>query len=713
MAVHVLEINQSKGKVIFTAVEMNGKLAKVRRVGWLLLILLTAVSLRLYDLAHIPPGLTHDEADHGITAWRVVNGVREIYFTIGYGREPFYDYSTAVLMSFLGPTYLAGRLTAVFFGLLLLAGMTVWVRRAYDNQTALLTAAGLAVGFWAVMTSRQALRSITLPALFVFAVCFFWLGLERSADRTWQTKRSETSRSPDFRSPLFRFMLAGLVLGITFYSYMPARILWLIFPALLGYVALVNRPLWRRVWQGTTLTLLVAAVLALPLFYYLVTNPTAETRIQELSRPLMAAAAGNLAPLWQNTRASLRLFTIEGDGAWRYNIPGRPFLLPVMGVLFYAGVGVASWQALRPLVTSNRAASRRALASFLALAWLVAGMAPVFVTGPELSVTRAIGMQPVLYLFPALALVALSELTVGQGRLYQSRLALWLALLLFAVTAVMTARDYFVTWANAPQVRVQYETTMVTAMHYLNENGAGAVAVSTNTPARYHSPAVAQMTLHNEAVHLRWFDARHSLLLPQGESSTVIIPGFTPLSPALAGYFESAVLAKSLELRQTDLDRPLDIYRVDSPALSAEWQSQFEEDVGDAIALPVNFGNAAEFLGYDLQTSSVTPGAQVTVATLWRVQRPVSDVRLFTHLLGSDGKPIAQADRLDVPGHAWRAGDLFIQLHQFQLPQSTAVGQYPLTVGLYTPADGRRLPVFVDGESNGDILHLNPLVVTQ
>jgi hypothetical protein len=577
----------------------------------------------------------------------------------------------------------------------------------------LLAAAGLAIGFWAVMTGGQELRSIPRPALLVFVVYFFWQGIERSADETWRTKKSETSRGPDFRSPLFRFMMAGFLLGITFYSYMPARILWLIFPALLGYIALVDRPLWRQVWQGAALTLLVAAVLALPLFYYLYTNPTAELRLKELSGPLTAVAAGNLEPLWQNTRASLRLFTVEGDSAWRYNVPGRPFLLPVMGVLFYAGVGVALWQVLRPLVTPNRVASRRALASFLALAWLVAGMTPVFVTGPELSITRAIGMQPVLYLFPALALVALSDLKLGQGRLYQNRLALWLPLLLFAATAVVTVRDYFVTWANAPPVRVQYETTMVTAIRHLNENGAGAVAVSTNTPARYHSPAVAQMTLHNEAVHLRWFDAQHSLLLPQGELSTVIIPGFTPLSPALAGYFESAVLAESLKLRQTDLDRPLDIYRVDSPALSAEWQSQFEEDVGDAIALPVNFGNAAEFLGYDLQTPSVTPGAQVTVATLWRVRRPVSDVRLFTHLLGSDGKPIAQADRLDVPGHAWQAGDLFIQLHQFRLPQNTAVGQYPLAVGLYTPVDDRRLPVFVNGEPNGDILHLNPLVVTR
>ncbi|MEJ2749477.1 MAG: hypothetical protein P8183_16470 [Anaerolineae bacterium] len=114
---------------------------------WLLLILLTAVFLRLYAITNAPPGLTHDEADHGITAWQIVNGMRGVYFTIGYGREPLYDYATAGLMALIGPTYLAGRVTAVYFSLIMIAGMAAWVRRAFDAPTALLTAAGLAVGF--------------------------------------------------------------------------------------------------------------------------------------------------------------------------------------------------------------------------------------------------------------------------------------------------------------------------------------------------------------------------------------------------------------------------------------------------------------------------------------------------------------------------------------------------------------------------------------
>ena len=107
----------------------------LRQVGWITLILLVAAALRLFALANnppemtgippgmtsIPPGMTHDEADHGLTAWEIVNGARALYFTVGYGREPLYDYATALLMAGTGPTILAARLTSVYFSLLLLS----------------------------------------------------------------------------------------------------------------------------------------------------------------------------------------------------------------------------------------------------------------------------------------------------------------------------------------------------------------------------------------------------------------------------------------------------------------------------------------------------------------------------------------------------------------------------------------------------------------
>jgi hypothetical protein len=100
----------------------------------------------------------------------------------------------------------------------------------------------------------------------------------------------------------------------------------------------------RRAWGGTAVTLLLAGVLAWPLLAYLRANPGAEIRIDELSTPLIAARQGDFSLLWANIKGGLAIFTFAGDTAWRYNIPERPLLGPVMGGLFYLGVGLALWQ---------------------------------------------------------------------------------------------------------------------------------------------------------------------------------------------------------------------------------------------------------------------------------------------------------------------------------------------------------------------------------
>lgn len=666
---------------------MGSETANTRRwLLWLLLILLVAAALRFAFLTDVPPGLTHDEADHGITAVSILqDGVRDIYFTIGYGREPLFDYATAVLMAILGPNVLAGRTTAVLFSLVMIAGMAFWVRRAYDGRVALLTTAGLAVGFWPLMSARQMLRSVALPALFVLAVYCFWRGIERlTPDRDAAAPR-----------PTVPFLLAALFLGLTFYTYIPARALWLVFPLLLGYWLLVDRPLARRAWPWVLLMLGVTAVIAAPLLLYVyVTHPGAEQRIAGLSAPLTAALAGEFGPLLANIAGGLQIVTFAGDTAWRYNIAGRPLLLPLMGILFYAGLLVAAWRLLQ---RGSAAARRTGSASFLALSWLAIGFAPVLITGPELSMTQAMGAQPVVYLFPALALGQVLQLKIGAGRLGESAWGMALLAALFALTAVFTIRDYFVTWANAPEVRVQYESTLVAALDYLEQHGRPVAAISSITPDRFHSPALATLVTGGNAGNLRWFDARGALLLPAVDESLLLVPGFTPPEPALSRYV-TAVPVETLPLRPTDLDRPLAVYALDAQTLS-QARTGF-------TAVDAPFGDALTLRGYDLQTPQAAPGDEIVLATLWQVHAPLPDAVLFTHVQGADGLPLAQADLLSAPGAMWRPGDWFIQMHRITLPQEIAPGRYPLAVGVATPAGGR-LPL----EDGADLLRITDLEI--
>ncbi len=677
-----------------------------KRYGWLLLILLAASSLRLFGLTDVPPGLTHDEADHGLDAWGVVTGVRPIYFTVGYGREPFFDYATAGLMSFLGPTYLAGRLTAVYLSLILIAGTYAWASHAFGHKSALLTAAGLAVGFWAVMTGRQALRSIALPTLFVLAVYFYWRALEKSGGEDPGNKVAARWPLSHLQRPIVFSLVAGLFLGLTFYTYIPARLLWLVFPIMLLFLALFDRSRFKCVWPGTALMLLIAAGIAAPLFLFLSQNPSAEVRVAELSPPLQAMAEGNLGPLLENISDGLLLLTFQGDSQWRYNIPGRAFLSPLLAILFFLGLGIGTWRVIAGIRDRQRV--KIAAAPFFALVWLVLGLSPALVTGPDLSTTRIIGLQPVLYLFPALALSAALE-----SRVTPKRLTTFLTVVFFVIVAVQTARDYFLIWANAPEVRVQYETALVETIDYLNQLGHGPAAISTTTPNRFHSPAVAQLTLDNPDVALRWFDGQHSLLIPQNRDSTIVFSKFAALSPFLQPYFE-ADLVDELPLRATDLNKPLGIYSADAQSLINRWQLQFDSliQAPPGAKVPVQFGQAAAFLGYDLQTPAVSAGDTMRLVTFWRVQQPLDEAVIFIHIEGPDGRPLAQSDRLDAPSSSWVAGDVFLQLHEIKLPDSVLPGDYPLLVGLYTRQDLRRLPVLVDGAIAGDYLRLPPLTIT-
>lgn len=664
-----------------------------RQYAWLILILLVAAVLRLAALDNVPPGLTHDEADHGLDAWGVVNGIRPIYFTVGYGREPLYDYSTAVLMTFLGPNYLAGRLTSVFFSLILIAASYAWVRKAFNSQTALLTAAGLAVGFWPLMTGRQALRSVTLAAVLSLTAYFFWQALAQV--------RSKRASSTFYPASLPYFLAAGLFLGLSFYTYIPARILWLVFPAVLLLMVVPGRKYLARIWWQVGIMLIIAAVIGLPLFQYLANNPKAEARLDQLNAPLIEAQNGNFQPLLENTLAGLQIITFEGDHQWRYNIPGQPLLSPAMAILFAVGLIIALWLLFRSKHFWQRAAV------FFVLLWLLGGLSPVLVTGPELSTTQAIGIQPVLYILPALALDRFLS-SRKDGRLT------FLIPVFFVLILAGTINDYFNNWADAPQVRVQYETSLAEAIHYLNKEGSGIAAVSTTTPDRFHSPAAGELLLNNASVDLRWFNGQHSLLIPQSAGESVLIfSGFAPLSLDLDQYAGGFKIETIIPMRETDLDRPLTVYHVDGQSWLSEngglLQSEIESPAGATV--PVPFGDAAEFLGYNLQTPLVNPGQEVRLVTLWLAREPLDGGVLFAQMLDGEGRPMAQSDRLDVPSYYWVPGDIFLQLHRFTVPEGAPDGQYSLITGLYTRGDEQRLPVLVDGAEVSDHLVLSPIEV--
>jgi hypothetical protein len=711
----------------------------------LALILCLVAALRLWRLDSVPPGLTHDEAGHGQDGIAILHGARPVYETVGYGREPLYDYAVAGMMALLGRTdYLALRGTSAAFGLLTVVAVYLWVRRAFGPGEAILACGWLAGSFWAVSASRQALRSVMLPALLAAAVYAWWRGAFDPDDRphvgwVW-------------------FALSGLFVGTTLWTYMAARVTWALFLIAPIFLAVTDRERFKRHWPGMLLALIVTCVSAAPMFIWLHGHPGAEQRFDQLGQPLRLLAAGDVRQVWTNSLEALGMFTLRADDLWMYNLPGRPWLGAVEGVLFYAGVALACYRWRRPQYA-------------LALMWLLVGVLPSMITGVSASGTRAVALLPVLHLFPAVAVTAslrwirahwpplppdpqAPRSPVGVRPITTSRKTRAISLfivhcslvILPVLAAARTYRDYFTVWANARDVRVAYHTTLFEIAQDLDRRAISqdtVVVQSSIYPGRYHDPYALDLMVSRHDLSMRWVNGRGALVFPAAPSR-LLVQTLAPLDPALEQAIAPpyARLIESRRLHPDDLNPGFDVYDWDSAsALEAAlsqaarrpvaWSSglTFPADdprsVYQALDVPADLDGTIALLGYDLSSPVVAPGDEVALVTYWRVvslPSPEVDTVLFTHLLTPEGDPpvVAQQDRLDAPAWNWHPGEVFAQVHRLVIGDDVAAGLYPLEVGAYTrpapsPIDPNppttRLALFVDGQPVSDRILLPPLRV--
>jgi TM2 domain-containing membrane protein YozV len=685
--------------------------------------LLTALTLRVWQLDTIPPGLSHDEASNGYDAAGVLQGIRPIYFTVGYGHEPLYPYSVSLVMALLGPSKIALRLTTVGWGLVLILLSYALARKLFNPATAMLTAAWMAVSFWCVMTSRIGLRAITATVTFTASALCFWMALSSQQNQT---------RSSNAINAWIWWTLSGVSLGASIYTYMASRAmpavyilfaLYLLALKLLG----IHQRLFRTGATGIIIILLIGTLVAAPLIHFLITNPEAEGRIGQLDAPLVEARRGNFGLLWKNITETLPMFTFRGDPLWLYNIPGRPLLDVALGPFFYAGLLLCLWHWREPRC------------AFLLL-WLTISVSPALITGHDATTLRAIVAQPAIFIIATLALTTVLKFfqqRLEQWKQWGKAMAIGSVGTLIALTGVRTVNDYFHVWANQHDVRTLYHHALVQEAAYLDaQPEGGTVALSSIFPGRFHDPYTMEVALQREDLSLRWFDGRFALIFPTPDSASedgprVIIPTLATLDETLKPLFNPyASHIHTERFRPDDLVQRFDVYRFDAaeafdallPSViekpvywSASNTFSLEEPTASykPLSLPVNVNHVVELVGYDLRTPSVPPGGEVELLTVWRVRQPFPpEAILFTHLLDHNSQVIGQADRLDVPSWHWQPGDAFVQIHRFPIQAETTPRRYHLQVGFYTRKGHARLPIIADGDEVDDRILLSPLDVT-
>ena len=409
--------------------------AKKWHIALLLLALAIAAALRLWRLDGLPPALNFDEAGNGIAALDIAHGNFKIWWDIGGGKEPLMAYLTQPLFWLFGITPLALRLYAALMGIAAVGATYFLARQLFFAEpengfgwkfVPLWAAFGLATAFWHVSLSRIAFRANALPVVEALAFGFLWRGL-----RTRHTRD---------------FLWAGGFTGLVMYTYLAGRLLPLALIVFFGAEAIAawrrgQSPLLVQFWRQLLAMVGVAVAVDLPLAVFFARHPALlNARAGAVSIFSPAVNGGNLwGALWHTTATTLgTFFAVTGDPNSLVNIPGKPELSAGLAVLFAVGVimAVARQSAYRPQTL------------FVLLAWGVILLPAILAPEGAPHHLRLIGTAPLTYILVAMGLAGIGGWLARRIRVAPLLPVSLLAVLVFGVTGVQTARDYFSHWAN-------------------------------------------------------------------------------------------------------------------------------------------------------------------------------------------------------------------------------------------------------------------------
>ncbi len=646
----------------------------------LVVILLVATFFRTHLLEAAPPGLQHDEVFKANFALDVLDGGWPVFFNANGGEEALFPYLAAVSISLFGESFFALRLVSLVSGILSILFSYCFIRELFGRRVAFLTAAGMAISFWHIFDSRVALRPITLLFMAVATFHLFWLGLKRGK--------------------IMWFASSGLFLGGTLYTYHSAIMIPLtIILFILLYQLPFQRALLFKRWRGILLAFLIAVIVFLPMGHHLYTSPAASmARMRDLGDHVNLFLAGDRGPMLKDMLNVAGMFGLRGDPEWRYNLAGRPVFDPLTFLLFCGGLVICL------------ARIRRPEHAFLFL-WLCINIIPSAITRNSPSTLRAIGALTPIYTFPSLTVDFSWDWVARKFGSVPRRVLLAAVVLLLAVNALSTYRDYFTVWAQNSEVRSIYRADLTAVATYLDESeGDDAVCLSASFAADLDQQVLNFMLRQPRSI--RCFDGRQALVFPEPSSPSNVLymfPATCPLREELMARF-FADLPATESILDPNGEPALAAYRLGPEQLTNLRAIQ------PRYPLSVSLEDRVELTGYDLP-GTVEAGGNVPLVLYWRVSQPTRPDLLyafFAHLVDMRGYLWAQADTLGYPVSSWIQGDSVVQWFDLTIPPDAPPLEYQVRMGLYDLLTGARLAPTVEGGRVRDgVITSEPFSVTR
>ncbi len=656
-------------------------------LGWPFALLAFSLAAHFTGYLTYPPGVGGDAARLGITTLDFLQrGLWPFYIYHVYAPNFLVIYLQAPLFAAFGfsPALLRGLTT--FAGALASPLAYILCRELLaEHDTGLARRAGILAGVGLALSpffqvfSRQGAENMLLPMLALLTTACLWRALRRGQKRD--------------------FVLAGLVLGLSQYSYIVARGFALALAGACLVALLADRRLFAR-WRGLVVMGVTALVIMLPqLILFVTAPPTFTARTQQAAGQFVFGLANPIQTL------GLKLLNQLAALGWQWETGYHPFSTrPLLHPVFFGGFILAVVMALR---------SRRAAYLFgLALTALM--LLPDLLTyeGLSPSATRISSAVPFIFIVGATG-CAIAWQWLDRYRAKRAGLGWppigsiggWLApalVLIASAESQWNFRQSVIPAALAAE-GLEWKASLVETAEadYLNAHADQAILI----PSSEYQRAPLTFLLIDR------FPERASGLVPPltpGETVTVILP-VAPDRPTTDGppanYIpdEWVLLKNGSAYFMPPLPGGLNAFGDVQPlfagngaaaaqVFSARWAGVYPV----VETTSASFVNGLSLVGY--QATALMPGQPVTVTLYWQRRAPLpADVQLFIQILNREGNAVAAIH--DWPLHgayraaAWRPNEIMPLSYTLTIPADAPPGPYRLAAGVYDILQQKRAPL--------------------
>jgi len=292
-----------------------------RRLIIIFFLFVVSSFLIFFKFNLIPQNISFDEIEFSRLAISLNNSNYIPYSNLATGHSTLYFYIILLSFKIFGISNFALRFPSALFGILSIFTFYKLLKNIFNEDKkifySILGALILLTSRWFLNFARFSFEGTFLLFLELMSIFFFLLFF-----------KNRERRHP-FRATTLFIVISGIFAGLSFLSYTPGRIFFLV-PLFLLFLK-------KSSFKNYFFYIISFLVVAFPLLFYLIVNN--DIRFNEISILTQNSSfSTKISLISENVQKTALMFNIKGDKNGRHNFPGKPALNPILGILFVLGV---------------------------------------------------------------------------------------------------------------------------------------------------------------------------------------------------------------------------------------------------------------------------------------------------------------------------------------------------------------------------------------